>query len=306
MTRMIAWAPRLLVVGIALFSYSHVRASCLQPPGDVNGSGAVNVADVVCALFAVLETASGKPLPSCLAVPDAADADCDGSVLVSDVLTRIRQALGLSLGSGIDSNGNGCPDTCDPPSEQAAPTLDCPHSGAKVGLMRLAGTGLPEHTVEVAAGDVVLGITGVSADGTWSLVVDPTPPEGAYSIAARQVSPSSEVSPWSPTVALIVDTTVPDAPTELGAIPADGFVHLDWEDSDASDLLGCNVYRKLDGEPDEAYVLVNVKLVGISAYRDMAGDPFRSPEVPPPSNGVRYCYQIRSVDGTDPSPCEVE
>jgi hypothetical protein len=84
--------------------------SCYGPQGDVNSSGASDVADAMCALLASLWT-TGNP-PACLGVrPQNADLNCDGLRTVSDVQLSIHYALGMPLPSGIAQDPE-CVDTC--------------------------------------------------------------------------------------------------------------------------------------------------------------------------------------------------
>ncbi len=83
--------------------------------GDITDPGAVNVVDVQCHLLAVVAVAAGAPLPECLAVPlDELDYNCDGLVNVTDSLILVFRAISGSFQPGIDSDGNLCPDACEP------------------------------------------------------------------------------------------------------------------------------------------------------------------------------------------------
>jgi hypothetical protein len=84
-------------------------------PGDIDGSGLVNVTDVQCTIQANLTAIGGysEPPPVCMAGGyEQADMDCDGSVTVADVALDIAYALGQPLALSIDANGDGCPDVC--------------------------------------------------------------------------------------------------------------------------------------------------------------------------------------------------
>ncbi len=93
-------------------------ASCGGAPLDVDGSGTVDVVDVVCTSELALWNLGhdAGPPPSCLAVAGypsaAADVDCSGQVDVVDVLVQVRASVGLPLPPGVDADGDGCPDSC--------------------------------------------------------------------------------------------------------------------------------------------------------------------------------------------------
>ncbi len=112
-------------------------AQCLAPPGDVDGSGATDLADVLCEVYAALAWATGGATPSCVASDTAsADIDCDGTISIADVFDVIRLALGAGLSPAVDANADGCADACqggvadgdsdgDPDATDCAP--DDPH-----------------------------------------------------------------------------------------------------------------------------------------------------------------------------------
>jgi len=94
-----------------------VTSGCLDPTGDLDGTGATNVVDTQCGLLAVLAVLTGGTEavpPECLADGDLqrADVTCDGSVDVTDVLIVIQIALDLPLETAIDSDQDSCPDLC--------------------------------------------------------------------------------------------------------------------------------------------------------------------------------------------------
>ncbi|NUN15243.1 MAG: hypothetical protein HUU55_16570 [Myxococcales bacterium] len=83
--------------------------------GDINASGKVDVVDVQCSINTALWVLSGSqgPLPGCLAgTLDIADLDCNGIVNVVDVNFEIFITLGIPLSTTLDTDEDGCPDTC--------------------------------------------------------------------------------------------------------------------------------------------------------------------------------------------------
>lgn len=87
----------------------------IDPFGDHNGNGFVNVADAMCSVFGSQAVLGGQPLSSvpCLSAPEpAADLNCDGAVDVSDTLLVIRIAIGLPVPDTLSPDANGCPAAC--------------------------------------------------------------------------------------------------------------------------------------------------------------------------------------------------
>lgn len=109
-----AWCvPGVVVAGSLLVG--EARATCLEPPGDVNGSGTVNVVDVQCALIVALwELEGSADAPTC-AGPEptsTVDANCDGGVDVADAVIHVAYAIGAPLDAAVDGDGDSCPDAC--------------------------------------------------------------------------------------------------------------------------------------------------------------------------------------------------
>jgi hypothetical protein len=87
----------------------------LDPLGDVDGNGVIDVVDVQCTVVTSLWQLSGGPLPSCLYKndPKYANLDCGAKVDVIDVQLTIGVAIGKPLDPVLDANGDGCPDSCE-------------------------------------------------------------------------------------------------------------------------------------------------------------------------------------------------
>ncbi|NUN14482.1 MAG: hypothetical protein HUU55_12705 [Myxococcales bacterium] len=100
-------------LALALFTAQSQSAfaDCGPYFGDVNGDTKLTVADVQCAIVAILTPGT---LPACL-VGDITvlDTNCDTTVSVVDVILVIGAVLGSPLDSEIDADANSCPDTCD-------------------------------------------------------------------------------------------------------------------------------------------------------------------------------------------------
>ena len=102
---LVGWQTQAMAVG------------CLSPPGDMDGSGEVNVADMQCAILTNLYVMAGdltQASPSCAGENlYRADINCNGEVSVTDVMTVLSLAFGLPMNPLVDGDGNGCPDSCD-------------------------------------------------------------------------------------------------------------------------------------------------------------------------------------------------
>lgn len=100
-----------ILFALTFWAYSSF-AQCLSPPGDLNGNGFVEIADIQCNILVALSP--NGPAPACLAVPlAAADIDCDGVTNVVDIVILIQYAANEPLASSIDGNTNQCPDACE-------------------------------------------------------------------------------------------------------------------------------------------------------------------------------------------------
>jgi hypothetical protein len=107
----VGWVALVL---IALTPFSS-RAACPPNYGDLNASGAVNIADVQCSILVTLWELSGDPVPppTCAAPPVVAwDINCDANLSLPDIQVLIAIVLGQPLPAVIDSDGDGCPNTC--------------------------------------------------------------------------------------------------------------------------------------------------------------------------------------------------
>ena len=107
--------PIALASFVLALAPARARASCAPVPGDLDGSGLMNVVDVQCGILSVLWSMGGLGLsPACLAGSDVklADVSCDGATNVVDVQMLILLALDLPLISQLDADADGCVDAC--------------------------------------------------------------------------------------------------------------------------------------------------------------------------------------------------
>jgi len=109
----------------------------------------------------------------------------------------------------------------EPAVELALPAINPPELDTEGGLS-LSGTGEPGATVELWAGDTLLGETAVGADGTWSWSGTLEP--GEYQLVARTVDDAGEILNESDAASL----AVPEPAVEL-ALPAISPPELDME-----------------------------------------------------------------------------
>jgi len=79
------------------------------------------------------------------------------------------------------------------------------------------------------------------------------------------------------------DRTPPDAPTGLIAIPTKTGVMLKWNESEESDLMGYNLYRKVEGEAD--FKMLNTTLLSRAGYLDRSVEEEKS-----------YRYTVTAID----------
>lgn len=171
--------------------------------GDVNGSGALNVADVMCVLeTAVWESAGGVgSLPTCIAdAYEFADLTCDSAVDVSDIVASITLVLYGSLPAAVDTLGRGCYDACAPP----------PIPGGTLDLAFNSGNGIDDQEIRqleiLADGDIVAGgnfhayagasrngIAGIKADGALDSGFDPGTGTGTSGVRGMAVQSNGRI-----------------------------------------------------------------------------------------------------------------
>jgi hypothetical protein len=115
-----------LVLGLAGARPAPSLAACIDPPGDIDGDGEANVADVQCAILATLAALDGSTEVACIAGPiGTADLNCDCAVVVTDVQLSIALVLGAPVDASVDADQDLCPDAC----QQAGP-CHCAEDGA--------------------------------------------------------------------------------------------------------------------------------------------------------------------------------
>jgi hypothetical protein len=109
-------------VALFLGATDVATAQCIEPRGDISGDGKTNIVDVQCAVFVSLDPEANllNP-PACLGYPfQAADANCNGTVDVTDLIILIQYAVSLDLDESIDADGDQCADACQVPGDLVA------------------------------------------------------------------------------------------------------------------------------------------------------------------------------------------
>ncbi|HFZ8996759.1 TPA: BapA/Bap/LapF family large adhesin [Citrobacter freundii] len=79
----------------------------------------------------------------------------------------------------------------------------------------ISGTGEPGSEITLYNGNNVVGTAEVDADGNWTVIPDPALAEGIYNLTAVATDPANNISQPSAEVQLTVDTTAPQAITDL-------------------------------------------------------------------------------------------
>jgi hypothetical protein len=126
----------------------------------------------------------------------------------------------------------------------------------------------------------------VTADITGNWTATPSPRvDGIYTVKAK-AERAGLFSVDSDPITVEVDTFV-SPPTGVVATGLNGQVHVTWTASPDSDVIGYEVFRKVDTEPDSAFAKRHTGFV--------VGTFFCDDQV---MNEIRYCYRIRAVNNT--------
>jgi fibronectin type 3 domain-containing protein len=105
----------------------------------------------------------------------------------------------------------------------------------------------------------------------------------------RTVRSGVEGPPSARRCVRVIDIFPPATPTNLGTIPADGFITLIWEPNIEDDLGGYVVLRSADG--GATLLTLTPTPIAVTQYFDRAVKP-----------GVQYTYEVRAVDSRVPVP----
>ncbi|MCC6741490.1 MAG: fibronectin type III domain-containing protein [Planctomycetia bacterium] len=171
----------------------------------------------------------------------------------------------------------------------APPTLD-PSNVRKTNDDHplISGSALAGYVVKIYEGTTLLataiadGTTGHFAVHTTVLLGD-----GEHVVqATQQATEADAASSLSSGRVVTVDTTPPATPADFRVLGGDGWVLVEWKENTEPDLLGYNVYRKLD-DPEAMWIKLNSRPLLDARYVDREA-----------SNGSSYRYRVTAVDNT--------
>ena len=133
--------------------------------------------------------------------------------------------------------------------------------------------------------NAAINTTTADGSGIWSYTPVSARSDATYAVEAKSNNVNGD-SPFSNLVLVTIDTAV-NPPSNVTATPIDGQVHLSWVGSPDADVIGYEVFRKLETDPDTSYAKIHSNLV--------VGTKFCDDGV---VNGTGYCYKIKAVDDT--------
>jgi hypothetical protein len=93
-------------------------------------------------------------------------------------------------------------------------------TGNLSNTLEFTGTGIPQHTVRVSEGNVVICSSVVTSAAQWSCKPNTLPSDGAHTYTAVQTSPDG-----------VTSETTPALPVNLHALPLIGTLNLEWNTS---------------------------------------------------------------------------
>lgn len=140
----------------------------------------------------------------------------------------------------LDGSGNVLGSVALPRFTVAAPTVnfEAPEfgpfalgdGGLPTGRLRLNGRSNPNATIEIYAGDELIGTTTADADGNWSFDSDMSLASGNYPLTARVVGPDgtvlAESDPFDLAIPAVVAVAKPTLTARSGGVRSDETVEL--------------------------------------------------------------------------------
>lgn len=147
-----------------------------------------------------------------------------------------------------------------------------------------SGIAEPGSTVYLFAGATGIGTAAAAQNGTWTVAnPDALGSDGVYALTALASDLTGNQSAASAAIQITLDTTAPDAPTNVRVLKTPTFIDVEWTASVSSDVAGHKVFRQTNGG---SWVLLNTTgLVTITKYRDSSV-----------SGGNTYRYRVTAVD----------
>lgn len=167
----------------------------------------------------------------------------------------------------------------------APPIITTSSHKTKDTTPRVQGTHPSNAQIEVFANGQSVGTTTASG-GNWSLDASALT-DGSYTIIAK-ATVGSQTSDPSNSITLTIDTVPPLPPTNVRATAQNGAIVVEWDASPSTDVHGYHLYRKLDSEPESAWVKITTTgpvAAETRKYRDTGL-----------TNGLTYCYRVKAVD----------
>ena len=170
-----------------------------------------------------------------------------------------------------------------------APVMSSPANGllTNTSNVTVAGSAAQYAEVWLYCNDVLLAeAVTVDAQGHFSTEIELTEGGNRLEAIARYRSDEALSSPRSASVIVTLDTSLPQAPTNLKASSRiDGEIKISWNAPAAADITGYTLYRATEDftDPAEAELLNPDALLNGTSYTDL-----------PPEDGV-YIYRLLTV-----------
>jgi len=165
-----------------------------------------------------------------------------------------------------------------------APVITTPSKKTNDNTPKIEGTAPADSSIEVFANGALIASTTAGSGGAWSVSASYPLQDGPYSITARATVGGS-TSPDSAPVVIVIDTTPPPPPEELFAVPLNGTVVLKWTASEADDVAGYVVYRRLVGAEEWTRIIPADEVIQGTFWIDRGL-----------VNGEEYEYRVTAVD----------
>ena len=177
------------------------------------------------------------------------------------------------------------PPAAEEAQERPAPAVALPRFDIvrvdRSGSAVVAGTGAPGATVELLAGDTVLGEAVVEADGAWALYVETPLNAGPVELSLRQTTPASDGSPGVPvlseeTVIIYVPEHEGDAPIVLRTLPG-GATEVLQRATDPVEGLGPLAIETIDYDDTNSVIFSGRATPGAAVELFLDGQAFAPP-----------------------------
>ena len=137
--------------------------------------------------------------------------------------TGVESAASPSIKITIDSIAPLQPANAATITDDATPIIGTVANGASTNDQRptISGSGTPGETITVYDGTTPIGTTTVAPNGSWSFTPTGNLIEGAHTFKYTTTDPAGNVSPDSPPITVVVDTTKPTTPAVAATVTDD-------------------------------------------------------------------------------------